>query len=70
MKFKTNINCQNCVVRVKPTLDALVGEKNWVVDTESLEKILKVVSTDIAENQVIDSLKKIGFVAGSISADH
>lgn len=67
MKFKSNINCQNCVAKVKNTLDNLVGEGTWKVDTNNPSKILEISNQEIEAKVVIDKLKRIGFAAEEIS---
>lgn len=63
MKFKTNINCSGCVSKVKPFLDTKDGIDNWEVDTNNPDKILTVDSNGANENDVIETLGKIGFKA-------
>jgi copper chaperone len=63
MKFKSNINCQNCVSKVKNSLDTLVGVDSWKVDTENSDKILEINNPKVAASEVINKLKRIGFVA-------
>jgi copper chaperone len=63
MKFKSNINCQNCVSKVKNSLDTLVGEGSWKVDTENSDKILEISNPKVSASEVINKLKRIGFVA-------
>ncbi len=59
MKFKTNINCSSCVAKVTPILNEQA--KTWTVDTEDPEKILTVEGGDIDVEELIHSLKKIGY---------
>lgn len=63
MKFKTNINCNNCVAKVQTTLDGLVGAGNWQVDTNNPEKILDIKNLEVAAQDVTTKLKRIGFSA-------
>lgn len=63
MKFKSNINCQNCVAKVKNTLDTLVGTDGWKVDTENPTKILDISNPDATAAEVVNKLKRIGFTA-------
>lgn len=63
MKFKSNINCQNCVAKVKNTLDTLVGPEAWKVDTENPDKILNISDTNALAADVVNKLKRIGFTA-------
>mgnify|MGYP001172799337 CR=1 FL=1 len=67
MKFKTNINCNNCVAKVQTTLDGLVGAGNWQVDINNPEKILDVKNLEIASHDVTNRLKRIGFSAEEVA---
>jgi len=42
LSFKTNINCNNCVAKVKPFLNQLENIENWQVDINNADKILSV----------------------------
>jgi copper chaperone len=66
MKFKSNINCQNCVAKVKNTLDGLVGENAWKVDIDNPAKILEVYNNAITSTEIVNKLKRIGFTAAEI----
>ena len=68
MKFKTNINCGACVAKVTPVLNDNDQIENWKVDTENPEKILTVSGQDIDEEELIHSLKKVGYHAEKIEA--
>ena len=61
LKFKTNINCGNCVARVKPFLDKVEGISNWSVDTDNPDKILTVESLGATSDQIIDAVENVGF---------
>ena len=61
LKFKTNINCENCLKRVKPFLDKVEGVKSWSVDTQSADKILTVELGTASEEQIVDAVSKVGF---------
>lgn len=62
-KFKTNINCGNCVRSVTPFLNELDSVEHWEVDTEDPEKILTVEGEDGVIEEVIAALKTSGFDA-------
>lgn len=61
MQFKTTLNCQNCVAKVKPSLDKIEGIDNWSVDTNNPDKILSVESSGATDQQIIDAVEGIGF---------
>lgn len=68
MKFKTNINCGSCVAKVTPVLEANEQVSQWKVDTENPDKILTVEGENIDVEDLIHSLKKIGYRAEVIKA--
>lgn len=60
-KFKTNINCGGCISKVKPVLDTAEGINKWEVDTDDADKILKVNSEGISEDEIVAIIKAKGF---------
>lgn len=61
-KFKTNINCGNCIQSVTPFLNALDNIDLWKVDTDNPSKILSVELEDDNVTAVIDAVKKAGYI--------
>lgn len=61
LKFKTNMDCQHCVARVKPLLDKVAGTDTWSVDLENPNKILTVNSSTASAEGVIDAVEQAGF---------
>jgi len=61
LKFKTNINCGNCIRSVTPNLDNAVGASNWKVDTDNPEKILTVETDHVSSDEIIQAVEKAGF---------
>ena len=61
--FKTNINCASCVQKVTETLDGLVGEDNWSVDTTIPIKLLTIENENISADAIIAALNGIGYKA-------
>lgn len=63
LKFKTKINCGDCVKSVTPYL---VGEESiskWQVDTSSRDKILSVSGEELEPHVVKSLVEKAGFKA-------
>lgn len=61
IKFKTNINCSGCVMKVEPFLNAEKAIKKWEVNTNAPQKIL---STEIELSDietVVNAVKKAGY---------
>ncbi len=61
LKFKTNINCNNCVMSVTPFLNELDNIENWKVDIDSPDKTLEITIDDDDEESVIDAVKEAGY---------
>ncbi|MFU1859797.1 hypothetical protein ACK8HY_22570 [Sphingobacterium sp. NGMCC 1.201703] len=63
IQFKTNLNCGGCVSKVSADLDNAAGICEWSVDTSNSDKILTVKSNGISEEEVIEIIKRKGFIA-------
>lgn len=63
LKFKTNINCNSCLNKVKSYLDQLQDLESWEVDTNNPDKILTVKGVQITEEEIIDTIEEVGFNA-------
>lgn len=63
IKFKTNINCSNCLAKVTPFLDKKLGKESWSVDIENPDKILIVETSEITPEEIVKTVKGIGFEA-------
>jgi copper chaperone CopZ len=60
LKFKTNINCANCLKTVSPFLNDIQDVK-WSVDTTVSEKILTIEGENPDKDQVIEAVENAGF---------
>jgi copper chaperone CopZ len=67
IEVKTNIMCGSCIAKVTPTLNEVVGENNWKVDTASPKKVLTVNTESLSETDVIEAVEKAGYKAESLS---
>lgn len=65
-KFKTNINCGNCVRAVTPHLNKLEGVQEWKVDTDNPDKVLEVKADAANAETIKETVKKAGFEAEQI----
>lgn len=61
IRFKTNINCGNCIASVTPFLNVLDNIDTWKVDTDNPDKILEVTIDDENETAVIEAAQKAGY---------
>jgi copper chaperone len=63
LKFKTNINCGNCVSKVTPILNQEFNIISWSVNTADPEKILTVETEGLTEEEIKTLINKAGFEA-------
>ncbi len=68
LKFKTNINCGNCINSVTPFLNQELDIEHWEVDIENPDKIL-LVRGEISNKQVIGIIEEAGFKAEALESD-
>lgn len=61
LKFKTNINCGNCVRAVTGFLNDVQEIEKWEVDTNDPEKILTVQGEKITAEAVIEAVEDAGY---------
>jgi copper chaperone len=61
LKFKTNINCNNCIRSVTPFLNDVDSIDEWSVDINNENKILTIESDNGSEDDVVEAVKKAGF---------
>ena len=61
LKFKTSINCANCLRAVTPFLDAEPTVQQWSVDTNNPAKILTVEGDNVIAEQVMKAVAQAGF---------
>ena len=67
LRFKTTINCGNCIKAVTPTLNEEVGAGNWQVDTANADKILTITSGRVSVDQVVTAVEEAGFQISPLS---
>jgi copper chaperone CopZ len=61
LRYTTNINCNNCIARVTPYLDALPSIVHWEVDTTHPEKILTVYGDEVRDESVQQKVREAGY---------
>ena len=67
IEVKTNIICGSCIAKVTPTLNEVIGENKWKVDTANPKKVLTVPTENLDETDVIKAVEKAGYKAESLS---
>ena len=63
LKFKTNINCDGCIAKVTPALNAAQGIKACKVDSTNPKKILSVSTDQLNAEDIISVVQKAGYKA-------
>lgn len=66
IELKTNIMCDACIAKVTPTLNQVIGENNWKVDTTNPKKVLTVATDDLSEADVKNAVEKAGYKAENL----
>ena len=67
IEVKTNIMCGSCIAKATPTLNEVIGEGNWKVDTLNPNKVLTVTTEDLDKKQVIEAVEKAGYKAEELA---
>lgn len=63
LKFKTNIQCSNCLSKVTPKLNEQSGIESWNVDLQDPERTLTVETESLEPEDIKKAVLKAGFIA-------
>lgn len=63
LKFKTNIQCSNCLSKVTPKLNEQDGIDSWNVDLLDPERTLTVETENLDPEEIKKAVLKAGFIA-------
>lgn len=63
LKFKTNIQCINCLAKVTPKLDEQNEIESWNVDLQDPERTLTVNTENLEPEAIKKAVLKAGFIA-------
>jgi copper chaperone len=66
LRFKTSLKCGGCIKAITPGLESLNSIDKWSVDLESPDKVLEVEASEDISDQVIESVKKAGYVISQL----
>lgn len=61
--FRTNIQCENCLSKVKPFLDNEDEIIHWQIDLTSKDRLVTVNTATLSADDIIKLLRKVGFIA-------
>lgn len=68
LKFKTNINCGNCVRTVTGFINEVDGIEKWEVDVANPEKILTVEGEELDGEEIVKAVEEAGFDISKVTA--
>ncbi|MDF2157649.1 heavy-metal-associated domain-containing protein [Algoriphagus sp. CAU 1675] len=63
LKFKTNINCGNCLAKVTPKLNEQSDIESWEVDLQDPDRTLTVNTENLEPEDIKKAVLKAGFIA-------
>jgi len=63
LKFKTNIQCSNCLAKVTPKLNEQNDIESWNVDLQDPERTLTVNTDNLNPEDIKKAVLKAGFIA-------
>jgi copper chaperone len=63
LKFKTNIQCSNCLAKVTPKLNEQIDIESWNVDLQDPERTLTVNTENLEPDAIKKAVLKAGFIA-------
>lgn len=63
LKFKTNIQCTNCLAKVTPKLNEQNEIESWNVDLQDPERTLTVNTENLEPESIKKAVLKAGFIA-------
>ncbi len=62
IKFKTNIKCSACVVKVTSALNESAGPNKWTVDLTDPARTL-TIQDNMEPQKIVEALEKVGYKA-------
>ena len=64
IEFKTNLRCSDCITRVAPFLDTVIGKEHWKVELDHPDKMVTVSVADPGDTiKVQAAFEKAGYTA-------
>jgi len=60
--FKTDINSASLIESVKPLLNSYQYISDWSIDIEDIDNVLRIISVELLENEIIQIMKSKGFI--------
>jgi hypothetical protein len=67
--FQTDLYTKREVAEIHPLLDSLPGLKEWTIDLDDCDHVLRVEGTGITNDMIINTIGKVGFTAEVLPSD-
>lgn len=64
--FKTDINSASLIESVKPLLNSYQYISDWSIDIEDIDNVLRIISAELLENEIIQIIKSKGFICEAL----
>ncbi len=64
--FKTDINSASLIESVKPLLNSNQYISDWSIDIEDIDNVLRIISVELLENEIIQIIKNKGFICEAL----
>lgn len=64
--FKTDINSASLIESVKPLLNSCQYISDWSIDIEDIDNVLRIISVELSENEIIEIIKSKGFICEAL----
>lgn len=64
--FKTDINSALLIELVKPLINSYKDILDWSIDIEDIDNVLRVVSVELMENDIVQIIKTKGFICEAL----
>jgi hypothetical protein len=65
--FKTDINSASLIESVKPLLNSNQYISDWSIDMEDIDNVLRVISAELLENEIIQIIISKGFICEALT---
>ena len=64
--FKTDIDSTSLIESVKPLINSYQYISDWSIDIEDIDNVLRVISDELLENEIIQIIKSKGFICEAL----
>ena len=66
LEFTTTFNCNNCIAKVTPYLNAVPGIVHWEVDIKNPSKVLTVYGDEVKPEEIKAKVREAGYTISDV----